>query len=397
MPNRYHRLLLALAALVLAAGAARAADPVQRPERARKGPTEVVIGGLFNLAGPLESLDRPMLEGSRLAVDEINARGGILGRQVRLAVEDGKGRPEMLARGVEKIVRQNPSTSAFVGLSDTDMVLAASTAAAEQGRLFLTPGATSPQLPGQVPQYLYLACFGDNVQAAAAAEFAYQELGARSVAVLYDSTDTYTNLLQGYFRTRFAELGGEIVSAEAYVPGKLDEPIAKLKQADFIFLSAHTPDDAIEGVGLLRAAGFDVPIVGGDGFDSESDWAGKTAVENVFFTTHAYLGSDATDPSVQAFARAFAAANNGEHPSGFAALGYDAVKIAAEAIRRAGSTEPSAVLAAMGGIQDFEGVTGRINYGDGTRIPTKSVSVIEVAGGRYRLAAEQTPSSVPAP
>jgi len=277
------------------------------------------------------------------------------------------------------------------------MVLAAATVAAKRGRLFLTSGATSPQLPAQVPQYLYLACFGDNVQAAAAAEFAYEQLGARSVAVLYDSTDTYTNLLQGYFRTRFGKLGGEIVSAQAYVPGKLDEPIANLKKADFVFLSAHTPDDAMEAVGLLRTAGFNVPIVGGDGFDSESTWAGIASAEDVYFTTHAYLAPDATDPRVQAFARAFAAANNGEQPSGFAALGYDAVRIAVEAVRRAGTNDPSAVLAAISGIRDFEGVTGRISYGDGTRIPTKSVSVIEVAGGRYRLAAVQTPSSVPAP
>src|SRR5690606_11444148 len=149
-----------------------------------------------------------------------------------------------------------PGVAAFVGLSDTDMVRGAAPAVIRARRLLLTSGATSPQLPGQFPNYLYQACFGDNVQAAAAAEFAYQRLGARTASILYDSTDTYTTLLQAYFRDRFSSLGGMIVSSEAYAPGELADPVSRLNPADVVFLSAHVPGDAIEAVHLLRQRGL---------------------------------------------------------------------------------------------------------------------------------------------
>ena len=136
---------------------------------------------------------------------------------------------------MKRVLAGHPGVSAFLGLSDTDMVLGAAPVAAESGRLFLTSGATSPHLPAEIPRFLYLACFGDNVQAAAAAEFAFEQLGARSASVLYDSNDTYTKLLQGYFVARFVELGGDIRSSEAYSPGQLSGPISRLKQADVVF------------------------------------------------------------------------------------------------------------------------------------------------------------------
>ena len=356
----------------------------------------IILGGLFNLEGSQSELDIPTSRGARLAVDELNRSGGVLGKQILLVSADGKSRPRKLEKETEKILRQYPAVSALFGLSDTDMVLAAADGAAGSGRLLLTSGATSPKLPSEVPHFLYLACFGDNTQAAAAAEFAYEHLGARSASILYDSTDTYTNLLQGYFRTRFAELGGEIRSAEAYSPGKLNGPISRLQQADVVFLSAHVPDDAIQAAGLLRDAGFQVPILGGDGFDAEEEWRGQTSLRDVYFTTHVYLGSDTTDKQVADFRAAYEAAYS-EPATGFAALGYDAVKLIAEAIRLAGSARPEEVLAAMGSIRGFDGVTGTISYEDGTRVPRKSVSIIEVDGGVYRLAEQWTPAQTPAP
>jgi branched-chain amino acid transport system substrate-binding protein len=381
--------------LCLTALAATLAAAPHREHTKKRG--DVIVGGLFNLEGSQGELDIPSSKGSQLAVDEVNAAGGVLGRKIQLIVEDGRSRPKVLARATRKILKQYPSVSAFVGLSDTDMVLGAAPVAAASGRLFLTSGATSPQLPSEVPQYLYLACFGDNVQAAAAAEFAFEKLGANTAAVLYDSTDSYTNLLQGYFRTRFVELGGTIVSAEAYEPADLSGPISRLQQADVVFLAAHTPNDAVEASGMLRDAGFLVPIVGGDGFDDEEEWAAETALSDVYFTTHVYLGSDASDPQVTSFRAAYAAAYPGETATAFSALGYDAMKLIAEAIRRAGSARPADVLAGLAGIQDFEGVTGTISYPDGTRIPLKSVSIVGIDGGAYRFAAEWTPTSVPAP
>ncbi len=387
------RATLIILSLTTLASIAACADPKGQVKKS----DDIILGGLFNLQGSQAELDVPTSNGARLAVDQINASGGVSGKKIHLVIEDGKSRPDMLANRTEKILKQYPTVAAFLGLSDTDMVRSAAPAAADGGRLFLTSGATSPKLPAEVPQYLYLACFGDNVQAAAAAEFAFERLGARSASVLYDSTDTYTNLLQGYFRDRFEQLGGEIRSWEAYSPGELSGPISRLEQADFIFLSAHVARDAIEAIGLLRDAGFSAPIIGGDGFDAEQEWTGETGIADVYFTTHVYLGLDTTDPQVAAFRAAYESANRGEPPSGFAALGYDAVNLIAEAIRLAGAADPDDVLSGLAGIRDFDGVTGTISYEDGTRIPRKSVAIIEIAGGAYRLAEDRMPTEVPAP
>ena len=96
------------------------------------------------------------------------------------------------------------------------MVLAAAPIAAKNKRVFLTSGATSPQLPRQVPRYLFLACFGDNVQAAAGAEWAVKTLKARTAVVLYKQTSSYARLLHGYFQTRFKQLGGKVLAVRAY-------------------------------------------------------------------------------------------------------------------------------------------------------------------------------------
>jgi branched-chain amino acid transport system substrate-binding protein len=140
----------------------------------------VSLGAIYDLSGAQGELDRPSSRGALLAVKEANRSGGVLGRPVRMVPEDGQSQPPIAAARTAKLLRDFPRTAALFGLSDTDMVLAAAPVAAAQGRVFLTSGATSPRLPAEVPEFLYLACFGDNVQAAAAAEWAYGELGELS-------------------------------------------------------------------------------------------------------------------------------------------------------------------------------------------------------------------------
>ncbi|MCB0108556.1 MAG: acetolactate decarboxylase, partial [Caldilineaceae bacterium] len=152
----------------------------------------IVLGALYNLTGAQSGLDIPSAQGAQLAVAEVNRQGGLLGRPVHLALADGESDPAVLAAKTTAMLADFPQVTAFLGLSDTDMVLGAAPVAAAAQRLFLTSGATSPQLPAQVPDYLYLACFGDNVQAAAAAEWAYAELSARRAAILYDAEMLYT-------------------------------------------------------------------------------------------------------------------------------------------------------------------------------------------------------------
>lgn len=357
----------------------------------------ITLGAVYNLSGGQAGLDVPSAHGAQLAIDEVNARGGVLGRPVELVLVDGETDPAILAAGTATLLAGHPDTSALFGLSDTDMVLAAAGEAAAAQRLFVTSGATSPRLPAQVPDYLYLACFGDNVQAAAAAEYAYNELQARSVAVLYRREDTYTELLQGYFTTRFSELGGAIVATAGYTtPDELAQAIATMPAADMVFFSA-APDDVIAGVSQMRAAGLTVPIVGGDGFDLGGVWNENPSLSGVYFTTHAFVDLATPDPAMATFIEAYAEAYPGEEAGAFAALGYDTARLLLAAIEQAGSAEPSAVLAALPAVGPFQGVTGDISYDNGSRIPDKSVAVLVVDSGQVALAAEITPSEVPAP
>jgi branched-chain amino acid transport system substrate-binding protein len=276
------------------------------------------------------------------------------------------------------------------------MVLAAAPVAASAERVFVTSGATSPLLPAQVPEWLFLACFGDNVQAAAAAEWMFDARGARTASIAYSTSDDYTRLLQRYFATRFEQLGGRIVSTVGYDPVTVDAAtLTALAPADVIFLAAQ-PDDAIVVTSLLRKSGVATPILGGDAFDSHA-WSAHPELGNVYFTTHAYLGADSTDARVLAFRALYLGAHPDGEPDAFTALGYDATQLLLDAVERAGSDDPQAIRAALATTHDFPGVTGTISYAPGDRIPTKSVTVLAVEGGRKRFVAQLVPQKVPAP
>lgn len=361
------------------------------------GKTPLVVGALYNLTGSQADLDVPSARGAELAVDEANRAGGVLGRSVRLALEDGETDTDVIGTKTAALLRRFPAMPGLIGPSDTDMVLAAAPVAAGAGRLFLTSGATSPELPARVPVWLFLACFGDNVQAAAGAEWAYASRSARTVSVLYNTASSYTTLLQGYFRTRFEQLGGEIVSVATYTPQDLDaETIRGLEPADLIYLSAQ-PEDAAQAVRLLRDAGVSTAILGGDGFDSQNLWEEQPQVKDVFFTTHAYLGGDSADPEVLAFREAYERAYPGSAPDAFAALGYDTVRLLLAAVEHAGSDDAEDVRAALAATQSFEGVTGTISYFAGNRIPSKSVTILEIKRGASRLVEQLVPAEVPTP
>ncbi len=181
---------------------------------AKSTPPPVRIGAIYNLTGDQSALDVPSLDGARLAVDRINARGGLMGRRVELLERDGQTNEADVKRAAANLVASG--CSAIIGLSDTDQVLAAAPIAASAGVPFVTSGATSPRLTKQVPNWLFLACFGDNAQAAASAQFATDQLGARTAAIIYDKDMDYTRLLAKYFERSFRAQGGEVVVTAEY-------------------------------------------------------------------------------------------------------------------------------------------------------------------------------------
>ena len=345
----------------------------------------VKIGAIYNLVGSQSPLDLPSANGARLAVQEINALGGIDGREVTLVLCDGTSDPATVRGCAEDLIEEN--VSAMMGLSDTDMVLAALPVAAGAGVPFVTSGATSPGLAEEYDG-LFLACFGDDVQAAAGAEYAI-EMNLSTCALLVDGDMEYARLLAGYFKERHQALGGEIaveVLVNGSDPGSLILPIDEAGP-DMIYLAAG-PDLAAGIVEEVRKAGIEIPVFGGDSLDSPL--LKREGTGRIVFSAHALLdeNSSMSGPFVRAYRAEFG------HPpeNAFAALGYDAVRLLADAIDRAGSDDPQAIIDALKNTTEFVGVTGNISYENGRRTPNKGVTMVSLKDGVIENSAVVTPA-----
>jgi branched-chain amino acid transport system substrate-binding protein len=290
----------------------------------------------------------------------------------------------------------------LIGFTDSDSALAAGPIAQKAGIPFVTAGATSPKLPDQIGDMMFLAPFGDNVQAAAGAEFAVQKFG-KTAYLLWDKGTEYTTLLAKYFKERFAELGGQIVLEDTYQFGDKDysAQITKVKalaqQPDFYYISAM-PDDIGTTVKQFRDAGITGPIVGGDGYDTPLlvEVAGK-ASDNVYFSTHSLVDPSTTNEAVKKFIASYQQEYGTPPENAFAALGYDTMKLVVDAIKRAGGTDGQAIKKALEETKGFPAITGQINFAPGVHVPQKGVTMIAVKDGKFTLGAEVVPQKVPAP
>lgn len=380
----------------LAAVAALVCAPVAQ---AQTGP--IRLGALFCVTGGLASLDGPALAGAKLKVAELNAAGGVLGRKLELVILDGKSDAATIATATSQLVGSE-KVPMIIGLSDSDHVLAMGPIGQKAGIPMLAVGATSPKLPAQVGDHLFMASFGDNVQAAAGAEYLLGKLGAKTAYLVYDTGAEYTTLLQEYFKVAFEKGGGKIVGTDTYKSGDTSftaqiTKIKAMKPAPAALYISAMPDEIGVIVKQLRQAGVKLPVVGGDGYDTPLlvD-VGGAAADGVAFTTHSYMAPDGT-ATVKKFIAAYKAANKAVPENAFAALGYDAIGLAADAIKRAGSVEPAKIRAALAATTGYAGVSGTIGYSGGNRVPDKTVAVIGVKAKKLFLAAEIKPAFVPAP
>src|SRR6185369_6313442 len=265
----------------------------------------IKIGGGFDLSGAESSLDLPASQGAQLAVEEINAAGGVLGKQIEFIVRDSKYQMDTTAVIAKQFVEED-KVAALIGFTDSDSVLAAGPIVQEAGIPFITAGATSPKLPDQVGDMMFLACFGDNVQAAAGAEYAFNNFG-KTAYLLSDMGVEYTTLLGQYFKARFTELGGTIALEDTYEDSATDfsAQITKLKalstQPDFYYIAAM-PYNIGPVLKQLRDAGLNGPVVGGDGYDTPDlvSVAGPSS-ENTYFTTHALMDAQGGTEGIKKF------------------------------------------------------------------------------------------------
>ena len=371
--------------------------PTPTPTPTPKPKKPIKVGVLMGLTGPWASIDGPAWNGIQLAAKQINEKGGLLGgRKIQLICIDTKGDEAETVAAAHRLVAEN--VCAVLGYCDTHWVLTAGPILQAAGIPFITPGATYPLIPKKCGAFL--ACFGDNVQAAAMAEYAYKDLGLRKVVVWQDIKCDFSVAVTTYFKDAFEHLGGKVLYIDTFETGDKDFSalIARLKahpEADGVYVGA-IPDNCGLIVKQIREAGLTIPILGEDGFDTSLlvQVAGKYA-EGVVFTTHTSLESK--DPKMVAFVKAYTEMFGHPPENAFAALGYDAMMLLAEAIRRAGSDSPLLITEALEHIQGFQGVTGTISFSPGHRVPTKSVALIVVKNGKFELLKMVMPSYVPPP
>ncbi len=386
------------AASFVGGGKSRAAAQDATPAAAAPSGDPIRIGAVYGLTGGMSSIDVPGSQGALLAAAEINANGGLLGRPVELIVEDGRTDVTATTNATRKLIDEDQAV-ALMGLNDTTFALAVGPIAQEAGRVYLTCGATGPIIP-ETGDFVFMLPFGDNVQSAVAAEYA-KEQGWKTCGVLVDDQLDFTLFLAEYFKDRFddEDIGGQILAELPFSSGDTDfsaqmtDFAALDPQPDFWFFSA-APNEAGTTVRQARDAGLTQPILSGDGFDTPLlVELGGDAANGVVFATHQGVYEDT--PIGDAFRAAYEAEYGTPPETVFAALGYDGLRLLADAIERAGSDDPAAIRDALAGTQGFEGVTGTVSYEGDSRIPTKGCALIEIVDGEYTFLRNVTPEIVP--
>ncbi len=369
-------LTLALALVLLLALPAHAAETLK-------------IGGLYNLTGGMSSIDAPALNGAKLAAKLINDKGGVLdGQMLEVVGIDTKTDQQASATGAKKALSEG--VIAGIGYGDTTFVMAAAPLFMEKKVPFVTSGATHPELPKWLGEFFFMVPFGDDDQSYAIADYAMDKLGVKKVAVWTDNSMDFTKALSKFFKERMEAKGGEIVLEDFFMMGDKDfsAQIARLKnldpQPDAVFVSA-IPNEAGLTVKQIREAGLTLPIISGDGFDTElvTTVPGPELANDVYFSTHTYREDDRQ--VVQDFIADYNKEYGRDPENAFAPLGYDAVALIADAIQRAGSAESEALRKALAETREFEGVTGKVAYTRPTGVPAKAVSIISVHDGAYKV------------
>ena len=352
------------------------------------GAETIKIGALYNLTGGMSSIDAPALNGAKLQAKLINEKGGLLSKELEVIGIDTKTDQKAAATGAKKALANG--VVAGIGYGDTTFVMAAAPLFQQKGVPFVTSGATHPMLPKWVGDYMFMTPFGDDDQSFAIADYSVNKLGAKNVVVWTDNSMDFTKALSKFYKQRVKELGGNVVLEDFFMMGDKDfsAQIARLKnaspKADAVFISA-IPNEAGLTVKQIREAGLNLPIVSGDGFDTElvTSVPGDKLANDVYFSTHTYREDNR--PAVVAFVAAYEKEYGRPPENAFAALGFDAVGLIANAIQRTGSTDGKSLRAALAGTQGFKAVTGEITYSRPGGVPMKGVSIIRVHDGKYKV------------
>lgn len=319
---------------------------------------DILVGMYGSLTGDGASFGQSSREGTELAVDEVNNAGGLLGgRKIKLLVEDDQSKPEEASNAVTKLVTQD-KVVAVLGEVASRRSLAAAPICQKYMIPMISPSSTNERVT-EVGDYIFRVCFIDPFQGEVLAKFAYHDLNVRKVAILKDIQQDYSVGLTDSIMKHFTALGGQVLDPVSYSSGDSDFKAiltqVRSQKPDAVFATGYYPEAAII-VRQARELGMKMPLLGGDGWVGDALKNGREALNNTYISNH-YSG-DNPDPVVQKFVGAYRARFNRE-PDAIAALAYDAVKVLADAVTRANSTEGPKLRGALAQA-DVPGVTGRL-------------------------------------
>ncbi|WP_409301874.1 ABC transporter substrate-binding protein [Peribacillus sp. SCS-155] len=359
-----------------------------------EGGDTIKIGANVELSGGVASYGQSVVEGMELAFEEIN-KDGIDGKKLKLVKFDNKSEAAEATSGAVKLASQD-KVAAIVGAATSTNTLAQVQVAQDNQIPLITPTGTNPAITnkdGKPYDYVFRTCFIDPFQGTVAANFAAQEKNSKNAAIFIDTASDYSKGLAAAFKEAFTKNGGKIVAEEAYVAKDTDfrATLTRIKSAnpDFIFLPGY-----YEEVGLIikqaREAGIEAPFMGGDGWDSPKlvEIAGGEALKNTFITNHYSAGDK--DEKIQKFVTAFKKKYKDKTPDAFAALGYDTAYFVADAIKRAGSSDPKKIRDALEETKDLALVSGTLTL-DEKHDPIKSASILEYVNGEQQFKTKINP------
>ena len=324
-------------------------------------------------------------DAAAIAVDEINDGGGLLGRTLELVIRSGIEEPSVSVESAEQMILDD-EVIALIGPNRSSHAVAVGETAQRHGRPMITTSATNPDVT-RAGGFVFMAAFTDLFQGGVMARFAREELGLEAVAVLTMRGEVYTEGISEIFVSRFRDSGGTVAAEEFFDRGDTDfgEPLGRLAAAGAgaVFVSVLVPEIALithqaRARPVLDPAGDPVLFLGADAWDNSNLLAHPEAeLEGSFFSTH--FSPDTDEPGARAFVDEYRS-RYGTAPTGGDAVNYDAVRLLALAVERAGRLDPEAIRAQLAATEDYAGATRIAGYDD-NRHPAKSAVIMTIREG----------------
>jgi branched-chain amino acid transport system substrate-binding protein len=351
--------------------------------------SEIKIGEVDPLTGGVSQFGIGCHQGFVLAFEEINHGGGILGQKLELVTEDNQSKPGQSSTAVRKLITQD-KVVAILGDATSSATLEAAPIAQDDKIPMITPTATNPRIT-EVGDFIFRVCFLDEFQGRVLAKFTREKLNAGKVFTLIDVKQDYSVDLAKFFKDEFSKQGGKIVGEQSYSTGDTDfrAQLTSIRaaQPDVVCVPGYYQEVALI-VKQGRQIGLNMPFVGCDGWADQALLAiGGKAIDGCYFTNH--FSPDDPAPMVKGFVARYQE-KYGAPPDTFAALGYDAARLLADAIKRAGTSDSKALRDALAETAGFEGVTGQISF-DANRNASKPALIVRVKGGRFEIAEKIAP------